>query len=348
MVNSQKAKTQCPFCEASFTVLGKHLKHCRKRDGRPYEMFLSQNITRRPSKPKGVSRPEQQCPKCLKTFQRLDLHLRRSATCSPQAQAGKMNLVHQSPQQQHCGYASDTQQMSSTTTPSIDTFQLSDLPGFTPSPIAIRKHVKVPRSRDKKTWLELNIQIAGEVVPKVLDARSLEEKCEVLTTGIYHFLSNLTPSQPTKQKSQHKPHNRQLKGVTERKKQLKKDLREANRMNAPKDAIADLAKQYHQCVRLHSKLTNVKRKSDERKNASAIRRECARNFWKFSNTLLGETTEASDIQPTCSADDAHSYFSEEYSHRNTPSVNPSGCPQPLNHRTLSNVKRYRRRSCTRP
>ena len=120
-----------------------------------------------------------------------------------------------------------------TTTPSIDTFQLSDLPGFTPSPIATRKHVKVPRSRDKKTWLELNIQIAGEVVPKVFDARSLEEKCEALTTGIYHLLSNLTPSQPTKQKPQHKPHNRQLKGVTERKKQLKKDLREANRMNAP-------------------------------------------------------------------------------------------------------------------
>ena len=233
MATSQKAKTQCPFCVASFTILGKHLKYCRKRDGRPYEMFLSQNTTRRPSKPKWVSKPEQQCPKCLKTFQRLDLHLRRSATCSSQAQAGKMKLVHQSPQQQHCGHASNTQQMSSTTTPSIDTFQLSDLPGFTPSPIATRKHVKVPRSRDKKTWLELNIQIAGEVVPKVFDARSLEEKCEALTTGIYHLLSNLTPSQPTKQKPQHKPHNRQLKGVTERKKQLKKDLREANRMNAP-------------------------------------------------------------------------------------------------------------------
>ena len=45
------AKTQCPFCEASFRSLGKHLKHCKKRDGRPYDMFLSCNTTKRLSKP---------------------------------------------------------------------------------------------------------------------------------------------------------------------------------------------------------------------------------------------------------------------------------------------------------
>lgn len=126
-----QAKTQCPFCEASFRSVGKHLKHCKKRDGRPYDMFLSCNTTRRPSKPKASTQIEQQCPKCSKKFQRLDLHLRRSATCSPTAQTGKMNSAQQSQQQQHSGPAEDTQSQSHTTPP-FNTFQLPDLPGFTP------------------------------------------------------------------------------------------------------------------------------------------------------------------------------------------------------------------------
>ena len=34
-----------------------------------------------------------------------------------------------------------------------------------------------------------NMRIAYEVTPKVFEARSLEEKSEVLTKGIYHLLS---------------------------------------------------------------------------------------------------------------------------------------------------------------
>ena len=54
-----QAKTQCPFCEASFRSVGKHLKHCNKRDGRPYDMFLSCSTTKRPSKPKVSTQIEQ-------------------------------------------------------------------------------------------------------------------------------------------------------------------------------------------------------------------------------------------------------------------------------------------------
>ena len=124
---------------------------------------------------------------------------------------------------------------------------------------------------------------------------SLEEKCEVLTTGIYHLLSDLTPSLPTQSKPRHKAHNRRLKSVTERKKQLRKDFKKAKRANAPKEVIADLAKQYHQCIRLHSKLIDVRRNSDEQKNVSAIRKDYTRNFWKFSRKLLEESAESSDI-----------------------------------------------------
>lgn len=110
---SQKLKTKCPFCEAPFTALGKHLRHGIRRDGRSYEMFLSQSTIRKPSKSKGSSRVNQHCPKCLKMFQRFDLHLRRSATYLPQAQAGKMKLANLSLQQQHSGQTCNTQPMSS-------------------------------------------------------------------------------------------------------------------------------------------------------------------------------------------------------------------------------------------
>ena len=152
MEGSQAAKNQCPFCETRFLSLGKHLRHCKKRDGRPYERYLSLATTRRPSKQKATTKPEQECPKCLKSFQRLDLHLRRSATCSPSACAGKIELANKSPQQQHSGSASCTQPTSST--PSINTFQLDDLPGLIPTTMTTQKCIKVLRSKIRRHGLK--------------------------------------------------------------------------------------------------------------------------------------------------------------------------------------------------
>ena len=281
-------------------------------------MYLSQATTRRSSKPKGPGRAEQQCPRCSKMFKRLDLHLRRSATCSPQAQTGNVDLAHTSPQQKHCGQASITQSSSSTTTPSINTFQLSDLPGFIPTTITTQKRLKVPRSKDKEMWLELNFRIASEVTPRVFEARSLEEKSEALTSGIYHLMSEkcgtLTP-QGRKARSHQSPHNRELKEVAESKKQLKRAFRKAKKDNAPKEVIADLANKYHQCVRMHNNLAKEKCKREEWKNAKIIRKKCMQNFWKFSSSLLDGSNDSNLTQPTCSAEDAHSFFSGTYSSR---------------------------------
>ena len=94
---------------------------------------------------------------------------------------------------------------------------------------------------------------------------------------------------------------------------MRKDFKEAKRANVPKEVIADLAKQYHQCIILHSKLTDVRRKSGKKKNVSAIQKEYTRNFWKVSRKLLEESADSSDIQPNCSAEEAHSFFSTENS-----------------------------------
>lgn len=70
------------------------------------------------------------------------------------------------------------------------------------------------------------MQIAKQLVPNVFEVKSLKEKCEVLTTVIYHLLSDLTPSQSPQPKPRYNLCNRQLKGVTEKKTQLKKEFRE--------------------------------------------------------------------------------------------------------------------------
>ena len=238
-----------------------------------------------------------------------------------------MKLANQSPQQQHSGQASNTKPMSSTTPVlCINTFQISDLPGFTPSPLATKKPVRVPQAKDKNARFELNMRIASQVVPKVLEARSLEVKCEVLTTGIYHLLSDLSPPQRTQTKRRHNPPSRELKSVTEKKKQLKKAFKDAKRANASKEVIAELAKEYHHCVRLHSKLVNVRRKRVEQQNVKATRNDFVRNFWKFSSRLLDKSVDSSETQPSCSAEEAHSYFSNEYSAQQHTFSQPSWLP----------------------
>ena len=88
--------------------------------------------------------------------------------------------------------------------------------------------------------------------------RSLENKYEALTEGIYHlFTERCSPVSPQAKKlgSQHGAHNRTIKRLRERKRELKKEFREAKKRNAPKEVIADLAKHHHICVRMHSKST---------------------------------------------------------------------------------------------
>ena len=107
---------------------------------------------------------------------------------------------------------------------------------------------------------------------------------------------------------------------------MRRAFRDAKKDNAPKDVIADLAKQYHQSVRLHSKLTAAKCKREEWKNAKTIRKQCMQNFWKFSTSLLDGDNDSSDTQPACSAEDAQSFFSEVYSSQQHTFTQPQWIP----------------------
>jgi len=152
---------------------------------------------------------------------------------------------------------------------------------------------------------------------------------EVLTKGIYPLLSEkcgVVNSPASKAHAHQSPHNRELKQLSKKKKQLKRAFREAKKDSAPKDIMADLAKQYYQAVRLHSKLAEARCKCEEWKNAKTIRKQCMQNFWKFSTSLLDREDNPSDTQPACSAEDAQLFFNEVYSSQQHTFTQPQWIP----------------------
>ena len=67
----------CPFCGLYFKRLGCHLPKCKERRDRTYSAYLSRPPPRdREPRPKRT-----ECPKCHRSFRRLDTHLRVSAIC---------------------------------------------------------------------------------------------------------------------------------------------------------------------------------------------------------------------------------------------------------------------------
>ena len=77
---------------------------------------------------------------------------------------------------------------------------------------------------------------------------------------------------------------------------------------------------------MHSKSTHEKRERDEKKKAGTTRLECTRNFWKFSSRLLEEENDLNNVQPTCSAEKAHAFFSAEYASSNHTFSRPEWMP----------------------
>ena len=64
-----KKITSCPFCTKVFKRVGNHLPHCKQRNGRDYSQFLTQKTLKKREPRSGK---KARCPKCSKTFSRLD------------------------------------------------------------------------------------------------------------------------------------------------------------------------------------------------------------------------------------------------------------------------------------
>ena len=71
-----KVSKECPFCGQYFQCLGNHLQHCKDRQGRDYSQYLSQKTLE-----KATKKTRKMCPRCHKSFLRLDTHMKNSASC---------------------------------------------------------------------------------------------------------------------------------------------------------------------------------------------------------------------------------------------------------------------------
>ena len=99
-------------------------------------------------------------------------------------------------------------------------------------------------------------------------------------------------------------------------------------MGLQKEEITSAARRFHQLIREHSKLKALQTRHNVKQSASVSKR-CSRNFWKFSQELLSDDTEDSNVKPNFNADEAVSFFSSTYS---TPKSRDetNKCPSGLN------------------
>ena len=196
--------TPCPFCKVPYKGLGNHLKHCGQRDGRDYNQYLAPKTLK-----KSQPRKKTKCPKCSKSFWRLDTHLRRSAVCrsilpSPSrtvnVESGAVSIpVNDSVKQlAEVAILLASQDLNSAEVAPGVTTNTTQLP---PSP-EVKCHLLVPQTTEG--WEAANQHFINILlVPAVLNASTLTEKYSILTDGVYSYFQSSCGTKPIrKQKKQ--------------------------------------------------------------------------------------------------------------------------------------------------
>ena len=181
-------KSPCPFCGLSFIRVANHLKHCKQRHGRDYSSFLAK-------KPAANSRGR--CLKCVCLFQRLDTHLRVSASCRQIESTANDYSARDTPRQAMNRIESEAISRALSTTN--------------------YEFLKLPKTSEE--WAEADYLLESEVVPAVLQAISAEDKNSILCNRSYNVLANRFGTRPLprvqrKRHSKLKQHNRALQKVT--------------------------------------------------------------------------------------------------------------------------------------
>ena len=121
------------------------------------------------------------CPKCGKLFQRLERHLRSSATCKEtrarSSEDPPTSVIHEL----------DNAFIYDVATPNSSTKD--------PSTSQLLPNLLLPKSTD--VWLEAEKFFHVEVVPKVCNAQTVDDMNSILCTEIYCYFANkyqsLTP-----------------------------------------------------------------------------------------------------------------------------------------------------------
>ena len=194
--SSATGRTNCPFCNRSFSRLGSHLPHCSARNGADYTCYLSQKTLNKKSKT-----VKKACPKCGRKFARLDTHLRRNAKCKLPV------LPSPSPDDRPCSPQEDRgmpqgavgveagipdsalSERSNISTEMVPTasVEASSFPSCTQSPTWNSPRFKLPQTQEE--WREADEVLSRSVVPAVLSCTTIEEKIRHYVTA-YTIISH--------------------------------------------------------------------------------------------------------------------------------------------------------------
>ena len=265
-----KSPTSKP-CPKAFKGLGIHLKHCSQRCGREYQTYLSQKTLQKKAICLTGKSKKKPCGKCGKLFRRLDNHLRNSCQCR------MVHLTHtdQLPLSLH-----DSCEQISSQFPSspvlTDIREKQGLPTTTEHPqpelnihpevsisdqhslsLSLKAPFHCPESKEE--WQLADEQLTSSVIPCVLAAGSVDEKCQVLCLGVYEYFSAKygTRSKTSRKKKRQKYSKQEKALIREERNKARQQLRKAKRNSSDPESIRELARKFHLYLRQYSRLNRA-------------------------------------------------------------------------------------------
>lgn len=162
---------------------------------------------------------------------------------------------------------------------------------------------------------------------QVLAAQSVDDKNMVLCDGIYQYFSAKygIKKTPKTRQSRVRRHNRAFNRLTNEKNSARRELRAARRQGKEEGVIREVARRFHQLIRLHSKAKRVQLRSWLNLEAGKARQQCAKNFWRFAAQILDGKDESPE--PAFSAGVAEAFFKKVYSTAPELFQHPSWLPE---------------------
>lgn len=347
------ATNNCPFCNKPFQKVGNHLPHCKERGGRDYSMFLSKKTLDN----KRGTRSRKPCPQCNRLFVRLDTHLRNNSSCRKYPDISKREHAEQpssllstppsllvpptrqlspdpptsvlSPAPSSLPISTAAQPSPSSLLPASPSIRPPDLSTSSDQEPRTLPACKLPSSDEE--WDEADFFFKDDIVPRVLQATTVDDKHSVLVKGLYEYFEGKYGTVKARPSKKHPnksgQHDRALKKVTKLKNEARSQFRKAKRNGSLADEVTTLAKNFFKLVRKQSALKKQSNKAQLNSTAAKERQECHKHFWSFARKLLDDNN-TSNIHPSFTAEEASDYFRKVYASEPREFAKPDWMPSP--------------------
>ena len=279
---------RCPFCSQTFKSLGHHLPRCKARNGQGYKHLLRSSSGSQP------------CPSCKKVFKRLDLHLRASYSCgmsSSQERVDKSvpdNVLQPQTHSESSAAAKHKRKLSSPSRVSTN----------------VLNPLQLPDIKDSGSWAEVNTTIRENLGIDYLLFEDPDELHDTLVSRMYSVLLEKLGDRPLARHHRHRRHDRQLRKFRDLKNEARRAFRTAKRNNEPASVITALSRSFHILIKQHSRARKASLKAHQMKDAQSATAAIKRDFWRYTNQLLRESSES--VKPHFTSIKAFDYFQGVY------------------------------------